>query len=330
MYKDVFIDIINTCNAKCPFCITGINKPINKKYLAPDVFNNILKSLIKNQAINNHSLIHLYNWGEPLLHTNLSELVEIINKNNLLYGLSTNGSIEFNFPDYFYANLNYLKFSLPGFSEESYKKIHGFNFKKILINIEHIIHKVKKENSKTNIELNFHIYQFNLDEIKACSDFAKKLNVNFNPNNAILNHWDNLNLYLEKKLPYEELLDVSQKLLMYNFNDLLRESPVEYKCPQFDLLVIDENANVIGCCQLPKENKEYICGNILTDSWERILRNKISMPVCSNCLSKGLAYYINNSLISFDFINSNKIEKAATLDLFKLIIKRFKQKIFNE
>ena len=326
-FKNIYIDITNTCNAKCPFCITGKHKPAIKKYIEPEVFNNVLISLIRNKTIIDDSVIYLYNWGEPFLHPRLSELVNILNTHKLHFGLSTNGSIEVNLIDNFSRNLAFLKFSLSGFSQESYNKIHGFNFEKVLLNIERIIKKVQQQNSKTYIELNFHIYQFNISEIEACRDFAKKLNVHISPYLAILNHWDNLNLYLEKKLPYDDLSEVSQKLLMYSFNDLLKASPPNYKCPQFDMLVIDENANVCGCCQLPLDNKNYLCGNILTDDWEAILKNKTSMIVCKNCIKSGLSYYINNSLITPDFC-MNYIGDTTTIDLIKIIANRFKRKLF--
>ncbi|HNW96915.1 MAG TPA: radical SAM protein [Bacteroidales bacterium] len=327
-FKNIYIDITNTCNAKCPFCITGKHKPAIKKYIEPEVFDNILISLIRNKSIVESSVIYLYNWGEPFLHPKLSELISILNKHNLQFGLSTNGSIEFNFPDNFCKNLVFFKFSLSGFSQNSYNKIHGFNFEKTLLNIERIIKNIQNENPQTYIELNFHIYQFNISEIEACRDFAKKIKVHFYPCLAILNDWDNLNLYMGGELPYNDLLEVSQKLLMYNFNDLLKASPSDYKCPQYDLLVIDESANISGCCQLPKDNKEYSCGNILTDDWNTILKNKTSMMVCRNCIKSGLAYYIHNSMLSIDFSKDDFLEKTTTIDLMKIIANRFKRKLF--
>jgi MoaA/NifB/PqqE/SkfB family radical SAM enzyme len=319
-FQNIQIDIINTCNARCPFCITGKHKPTIIKYIEPEIFNNILISLKCNKAIGDGSVIYLYNWGEPFLHPRLPELVNILNTQKLNFGLSTNGSIVFDLPENFSKNLTFLKFSLSGFSQDSYNKIHGFNFEKILENIERITKNVQKQNPETYIELNFHIYQFNLNEIKKCSEFAKKIGAHFHPYNAILNHWDNLNAYMNKKLSYDELFDVSQKLFMYNFNDLLKESPLNYWCPQFDMLVIDENANVSCCCQLPLTDKDFLCGNILTDDWDTILRKKTAMPVCTNCLKSGLSYYIHNSLISPN--NTTSVENMTTFELVKTFINR--------
>jgi MoaA/NifB/PqqE/SkfB family radical SAM enzyme len=326
-FKDIYIDITNTCNAKCPFCYTGKNKPENRKFIEPNIFNDILQALSNNKAINDNTIIYLYNWGEPFLHPALPELADILAKKKLKFGLSTNASVEYDLDDNFFKNLAFLRFSLSGFSQKSYDNIHGFKFDRIIKNVELLIKRVRSANPKTYIEINFHIYQFNLDELYACNDFANKCKVHFTPYLAILNDWDQLVQYIEHTLPYKELLEVAQNLLTYNIPGIMLQSPSAYQCPQYKMLVIDEVGNVDGCCQLPKNNQEYICGNILKDDWEKILMKKVAMPVCSDCLKSGLAYYLNNYTATPGFAKLPVVDNISAVRLLKIITNRLTRKV---
>lgn len=54
---------------------------------------------------------------------------------------------------------------MPGFSQESYDKIHGFNFEKIKENIKKYANDMELAGVKDKMWVAYHMYQFNLDEI---------------------------------------------------------------------------------------------------------------------------------------------------------------------
>lgn len=86
-----------------------------------------------------------------------------------------------------------------------------------------------------------------------------------------------------------------------------------YLCPQFDFLIIDENTNVITCCQLPRNHGEYSCGTILEEDFETILNNRKNRQVCKECVSSGLAFYLNNSMVMPDFYKRSTKQKVLAL-----------------
>ncbi|MFC2067695.1 radical SAM protein [Chloroflexota bacterium] len=178
-YDLVYFEIVGFCNAKCPWCITG-NKSLNEiiypsQFIKVDDFENAINYLLDNGFIcSGESRIDLYSWGEPMLHPELGKILNILSKNNINYGISTNASKVVDLNRDILTNLCELKFSMPGFSQSSYDRIHGFNFKKILKNIEALVNNIKKEGSISKFTMSYHLYQFNIGEIKAAVEFCEE------------------------------------------------------------------------------------------------------------------------------------------------------------
>ena len=82
-FQKIYIEIINTCNLNCSFC-----KPTNRKpkEMSVNEFEKVIWK-IKNYT----NLIALHVKGEPLMHSNLKEILEICKKNNILINITTNG-----------------------------------------------------------------------------------------------------------------------------------------------------------------------------------------------------------------------------------------------
>ena len=265
MFSNVFFDIVGFCNAKCPYCLTGAGADKNLKFIEVETFFKTLKKLKSNNIIDSNSVISIYNWGEPFLHPKINDIVDIINKLNLKYAVSTNASKIPEISKNFITNLEHLIYSMSGFSQKSYDRIHGFNFERIRENIEKFTKDLRSLGFKGPIMISYHIYQFNLDEINNCREFANRLGIVFNPYFAILNNWWDLNKLVNNQLPYDKLIKVSEDLFSFEIKTKMKNIPQDYLCPQYNNLIINENADVLVCCQLPKNNPDFICGNILTE-----------------------------------------------------------------
>ena len=81
-FKKIYIEITNKCNLNCEFCIQ--NKRSNK-YISIDEFNTILDK-IKDYT----DYLYFHILGEPLLHPNILELINIAS-NNFKINITTNG-----------------------------------------------------------------------------------------------------------------------------------------------------------------------------------------------------------------------------------------------
>ena len=84
-FSKIYVEITNICNLKCSFC--SENK-LPKREMTLSEFS-IIIAKIKKYTDN----IYLHVKGEPLLHSNLDELLYICDKNNINVCITTNGTL---------------------------------------------------------------------------------------------------------------------------------------------------------------------------------------------------------------------------------------------
>lgn len=85
MFKKIYIEITNNCNLNCSFC-----SPVKKarRFMTTTEFKHILK-----EVSSKTDYIYLHVKGEPLLHPNLIEFLNLAEKYNLKVNLTTNGTL---------------------------------------------------------------------------------------------------------------------------------------------------------------------------------------------------------------------------------------------
>jgi MoaA/NifB/PqqE/SkfB family radical SAM enzyme len=294
-YKNVFLELSGVCNARCPYCLSGRYRTPGGGFIAVDDFERILERLRASRLIDRTTLLGLYNWGEPFLHPRLGELVTLAQRYGMRYSFSTNASVVPAVDASFVQGLAVLIFSMPGFSQASYDRIHGFDFAKVRGAIETIVRQARAAGYRGGCRIHYHVYQFNLAEMDACAEFARRLEIDVEYHYAILNHWGHLWAYLDDELPYPLLKEVSQDLFNFRLRELSADSVSSYRCPQYDTLAVDESANVLLCCQVPKE-KRYVAGNLLRDDIGQILDAREHNETCTRCVERGVARYLNTAL----------------------------------
>lgn len=84
-FKKIYIEITNLCNMSCSFCPKLTRKP---EFMNLETFESIIQK-IKNYT----DYIYLHVKGEPFLHPNLVEFINLAEKYNLKVNLTSNGTI---------------------------------------------------------------------------------------------------------------------------------------------------------------------------------------------------------------------------------------------
>ena len=84
-FKKVYIEITNVCNLKCSFCPQTLRK---SKTMSLEDFE---KVLIQIKPFTDYIYLHVK--GEPLIHSDLGEILDMCEKYNLFVNITTNGTL---------------------------------------------------------------------------------------------------------------------------------------------------------------------------------------------------------------------------------------------
>jgi MoaA/NifB/PqqE/SkfB family radical SAM enzyme len=301
-FKQVYFEISGVCNAKCPFCITGTGRLSRGGFISVELFQKSIDKLIEKELIDNQSCIFLYNWGEPFLHPKINEIIEYVSEKKIKFALSSNASVYKELEIKAIKNLQEISFSIPGFSQDSYDRVHGFNFEKIKKNIAMFVENLRKVDYQNKVKIFFHIYQFNLDEIVLAKEFSRTLNTDFFPYYAFIADYEKAKNYLLNKLNLVEMRVVAESIVLADMARKIEMMPLDYRCPQDDILVLDENADILTCCFLPKDHPDYLCGNLFDDIMSENFKSETVKEECKFCLESGLSYCVH-SVTTPDFSN---------------------------
>lgn len=300
-YDLVYFDIVGYCNAKCPYCMTGSRRvddaAFPSKAIEVDRFEKAIDHLLANGFIcAGRSRIDLYSWGEPLLHPKLNDVLRVLSTRNIDFGLSTNASKAVQLDSDVLTNLRELKFSISGFSQSSYDRIHGFEFETIRKNMETLVKNVRGAGSPSEFTMAFHIYQFNVGEMRSAAEFCRRNGIGFGPYCARLADYEFKKWYLEGAISREMLDRMSKDLFLDYIDGLMAAMPEDYKCPQLSKLTIDEYCNALTCCILAKDHPEYSLGSLFDLSKSEIHDMRLARKVCGECIKSGVAYWTHNTL----------------------------------
>lgn len=261
--KRIYLEITNSCNLNCPFCT---NEKGNNFLTLNEIDN--YTSQIKKYC----DYIYLHMLGEPLLHLNFNEILDILDKKELNLQLVTNGTLLNNYPDILsHKCLRKLSIS-----------IHSINNVNIDNSYFETINKLIENNINTNIELRFYDKE-NLS--KDLIDYLKYLKQTYSfditPKNNSYKLKDKVYVYFEELFKWP------------NINDPFISNTGRCR-GGIDMIAINSNSDVTICCLDPLAHNKI--GNLKTQSLGEILnsdlykkitdnfkKNKISTELCSKC-----------------------------------------------
>ena len=210
------------------------------------------------------------------------------------YQLSTNGSIFKKIPSHQVKN-GKLIISMPGFSQESYDKIHGFIFPKILENIDLFI----KNFGSENVTISYHIYQFNVDEAFKAIRFFSRQGVFVSHSFAYMVDYRLVSDFLLNNLNNPLFSNINTHLFLHYVNNLISICPASYSCPQWNSLIFDDKGRIVTCCGIPKDSPIY---ELISTTempldcinFEYLYKKRSESAFCKSCLQSGLPYWAHN------------------------------------
>ena len=168
------VDPLNTCQLRCPLCITGTGDlplPSGKMRLAQyrQFIDGIARHTIK---------LDLYNWGEPFLHRDIVEMISYAHLRRISTAISSNlnalppGGGE----AVVRSGLDDLIVSCDGLTQETYSRYRKRgDLGKLLVNLKEIAEAKHRLRSRTpHIEFQFLVFRHNEHEVPQVNRFARE------------------------------------------------------------------------------------------------------------------------------------------------------------
>ena len=291
-----WIDVTGTCNLRCPSCPTGNYGPEDFDgtpnpvgVMDVKVYKRILEK-IKVDDVSFNPRIHLYNWGEPLMHPKIGSLISLAKEEGFYCGVSSNLNFDKNLKEVVEAQPNYFSVSLSGFTQDIYGKTHKRgNIELVKDNMCQLRELIDSYSAKIYVEVTYHVYKNNAgDDLKNMLEFCNGLGFNFSPVWAYF-------MPLEKNL---RLLsgDINDKdrILIENLaikpDELISVSAPLKQSPcnvQERTMAINWDGSVQLCCNTYDYNNR-ISSSFLELEHEELQNKKKNHKLCGVCMSNGL------------------------------------------
>jgi len=299
-YK-ITIDPGNICNLGCALCPSGTHSlKVPKGFMKVDVMKRIIDELGAYLEI-----VSLYNWGEPLLHPDILELIEIINSSDIKVRISTN--LMDLTPDIAKglakSNLRKVFISCDGASQKTYKRYHTKgDFNIVMDNMRLLLDERKNANSSWDVVWLFHVFHHNEHELEKASEISRKmgLKIQFNPMRTDMGREifetrrqavDKDGAWIPKNPVYNKFSNPDIQMVRFCSN-LWKETTISW------------NGSVLPCCAVYESDK-YNFGNILKQDFESIWngdayisareevlgRLENSRTVCHICRKSGFLHF---------------------------------------
>ena len=284
-------DVSNQCNAKCKYCVTGISnrekkKVVDYEYTDVEMFEKIYTHIYDAGILSKNINIELCNWFEPFLNPNIIDIIRYLSGVNQKFILSTNASVFRAATDKdTYKSCERMGFSMPGFSQESYDRIHGFNFESIKENILKFCHDMRLNGFRGDFFINAHVYRFSVNEQEELQKWAEDNEIFVNRYFPYLNGGSINEKYYDGKLDINYIKNMIEDMYM-SWDRYVSDDEVKMGNPICDQLAINADGSIALCCSSDYTQKDYNCwGDILSiNSWGDFLKMKSKMLQSDTCI----------------------------------------------
>ena len=291
------VDILGSCNLKCPSCPHSIeDTDVPKGSMNLNVFKSVFDKIIKDTPSISH--INLYSWGEPLLHPYIDKIIDYVHEKNVAVALSSNLSIKFGarIDKIIKSGPDYLKVSLSGFYPTAYDNTHeGGDINLVKDNLYLIRKLLDKYKTKTLVDINYHLYKDNSGEnIEQMEKLADELGFVVSKTYALVMPLERVLSHLEGK-PDLQTKKLQNNLLVTIDEGIKASSQVplpKNTCPfRENQININADLSVPVCCTVWERDKNVVAKNFLESNIDEININKKKVDLCNKCMNLRLPEY---------------------------------------
>ncbi len=305
-------DISGICNAKCRYCATGKKNRIfknnsgrEKLYMTHVEFVRYYEHLLDFGIISKRSKLALYNWYEPYMNPEMMHILNYLSDNNQNYELSTNASIfRPATKDNTYSECSKIIFSVPGYEQKSYERIHYSQFSAdgVRRNIEKFINDMSCHGFRGCFEVAFHKYRFNKEEREKLIKWAREKGLMVRMYGAYLNGNSFAEDYFAQRYTKDEF-EALRNDLCIDWDVYNRDRPEGDYSWICNNLCIDVNGNRTLCNYADEFRDDYdIWGSVMDiDSYRDVVAQKdrmLNSNSCKLCCKFQISYRILDFVVN--------------------------------
>lgn len=292
----LIIEIAGLCNARCTYCPTGNGEKKPAAFMPVELFRRIFDHLDGMQLL--RSPIIPYNFGEPLIHPRINDILAHIRARGHHARISTNLMHLPRLTADAFTALSLIEISLSGMTQDSYAIGHGGHLRQTLANIDKLVALRDAAGAATALRMRWHRYRFNEDEMSDAQAFCDQRGIEFMPYFAHVNDLTRVKSYFDATLPRESRARMHEHLFTSHMEQVVelfgRTEPLD--CPQFHDLTIDEEGYVLPCCAVHGQVPGARLGHVLDLGAEHLRTIKRSWDFCDTCMRRGWSGYVNSYL----------------------------------
>ena len=291
-----FIDIVGTCNLRCPSCPVGnfqtndfIEQRRPKGFMQLSLFEAILDKIKREDTEHEHVVISVYNWGEPLLHPEFPKFIAAIKARGFYAEVSSNLNVK-EIKDVVTSAPHKLVISLSGYHKSTYTKTHARGDAYLVVsNLYKLRHYMDKLKQDFAVEISYHLYEHNVGEdLERMMQIASDLDFHFSSDLTLL-------MPLEKTvkcLHGEQLSESEQKLISLMLikpeeQAKLAQAYKDTSCSLLNWKTINFDGSMAICCAV-YDYKHNVTNNFLDVPHVELEERKKNHPLCKKCMAEGL------------------------------------------
>ena len=258
MFKKIYIEITNICNLKCKFCPETSR---DKEFMAIEKFEEVVEKIHKHTK-----LVCLHVKGEPLLHNQLEDILNVLEKYNLKANITTNGTL--------------IKEKLDILKESKEERQINFSIHSIMQN-KNMTEKYLKDIFESDEELEDIMISYRLWNLQNIRDN----DINNNVIKTIEDYYKISNL--KEKLIQNEFIQLRKNIFInqdieFTWPDLNKKEIIKKgRCLALkEQVAVLVDGTVVPCCL--DNNGDIPLGNIFEETLEEILNRPKSVLIKKN------------------------------------------------
>lgn len=286
------IDLIGTCNLRCPSCPVGNMRATNAKGLMDEqLFRDIVDKASREYQL---SGVLLYNWTEPMMHPQLPKFIKYVKDKGLFCIISSNLNLLRDIDSVVEAAPDDIRISLSGFTQEVYGRTHkGGNIERVKKNMKTLSDALKKaDNKTTRVHVYYHKYLKNMHELARMKAYTKELGFDWLESWAYYMPLERVHDLVNGTLAEDQKRFVQEEFALPIMDAL--EAAKAYSNTRCSLLedqiIIDVHGNTILCCTV-YNLEENTLGKFMEMTPQQLQRAKEQHPTCEGCAGSGMHAY---------------------------------------